>query len=68
MENVEVGDIVGWRFSLYNDQGQQAEHHGEVVAIHGAFLCVKSLSVLAHLDPFHSRPIAMCHMVKKKAA
>lgn len=68
MENVEVGDVVGWRFSLYNDQDEHAEHHGEVVAIFGQFLAIRSFSVLAHLDPFHSRHVTMCHMVKKKAA
>lgn len=69
MENVEVGDIVGWRFSLYNDQNEQAEHHGEVVAIHGNFLAIRSLHIDSPiLSPFHGRAINQCHMVKKKAA
>lgn len=69
MENVEVGDIVGWRFSLYNDQYEHAEYHGEVVAMHGNFLCLRSLHVTSPLiSPFHGRTREMCHMVQKKAA
>lgn len=69
MEDVEVGDIVGWRFSLFNDQELNAEYHGEVVSIHGDFLCLKSLHVTEpYLNPFHGRSRQTCHMVRKKAA
>lgn len=69
MEDVEIGDIVGWRFSLFNDGNDNAEYEGEVVAMFGNFLCLRSLHItLPHLNPFHGRPREWCHMVKKKAA
>lgn len=67
--DVEVGDIVGWRFGVFGGDGDDFEHHGEVVAIHGDFLCLRSLHITyPYLNPFHSRPTQMCHMVRKKAA
>jgi hypothetical protein len=69
MDNVEIGDIVGWRISLYNDGNDNAEHHGEVIAIFGHFICIRSLHVtLPHVNPFHGRLRGHCHLISKKAA
>lgn len=67
MDAVEIGDIVGWRFSLL-DKDLDAEHHGEVVAIHGDWLALRALSVIhAYYDPFLSRRKQHCHFISKKA-
>lgn len=66
---IEVGDIVGWRFSLCNDLEEDAEHHGEVIAIHADFIAIRSHSItIPTRNPFHSRHVSMCHLVRKKAA
>jgi hypothetical protein len=66
VENVEIGDIVGWRISLYNDGNDNAECYGEVIAIHGDILCLRSIHVtLPNLNPFHGRSKSLCHMIKK---
>jgi hypothetical protein len=42
---------------------------GEVVAIYGDFLCLRSLHITApHQDPFHGRHFHHVHLIQKKAA
>lgn len=69
MEDVEIGDIVGWRFSLFNDESENGYGQGEVVSLYGNYLCLRNLNVtVPHLNPFHALPRGMCYMIKKKAA
>lgn len=69
MENVEVGDIVGWFFSLFHDGENNAECHGEVVSIHGDYLGLRSLHITKpSLNPFHGLHRNECHMVQKKVS
>jgi hypothetical protein len=42
----EVGDIVGWHVDVLIRTGEEpVEMRGEVVAIHGDFLCIRSLHI-----------------------
>jgi hypothetical protein len=64
----EVGDIVGWHVDVLLREGQPVEMRGEVVAIHGDFLCIRSLHIIAtNQDPFHGRHINHVHLITKKA-
>lgn len=65
MDDVAVGDTVGWHFNVLDQQSQQIEMTGEVVAIHGDFLAIHTHGILDHMNPFHGRFRGHCHMVAK---
>jgi hypothetical protein len=66
----EVGDIVGWHVDVLHRNGEQpTEMRGLVVAIDGAFLCVRALHITVnHQDPFIGRHHLHVHLIQKKAA
>jgi hypothetical protein len=65
MEDVEVGDIIGWRFKVWHDE-PETEMLGEVVSIADDFLAIRSLQVNSKTcNPFHGRWRHHCHMVRK---
>lgn len=66
MEDVEIGDTVGWRFHLWHGE-DQVEVTGEVVGVDGQFVCIRSGHVNSSTcNPFHGRHRNQCHMVRKK--
>lgn len=66
MDDYAVGDTVGWRFSCLNGRDLDTEMRGEVVAIHGNHLCIRSFHITCPtMDPFHSRAKSACHLVMK---
>jgi hypothetical protein len=57
-------------WTSFSGKGEEPiEMRGEVVAIHGDFLCIRSLHIIAtNQDPFHGRHIHHVHLITKKAA
>lgn len=67
MENVEVGDIVGWHIRIWHNHAD-AEITGTVVAVENDFLCLRSNHVNSKTcNPFHGRHRSLCHMVTKQS-
>lgn len=66
----ELGDIVGWHVDVLHRAGEEpTEMRGEVVAIHGNFLAIRSLHIVArNHNPFHGCLRDHCYLISKKAA